>query len=185
VRTMGHSIMMSYDTYALFLLARSPDIQAELGAGAAQLMAGGPFRAEAREELPLARAVEEAVRLYPDAYVQDRTAAADLPIGDVTIEAGTRILISPWVIHRDARNVAEPARFLPERFLPERRRSIARNAFIPFGSGPKICVGNRFELEPADPHSQLIDPPLLEPAGTLGVPTGGLHAWVRPRDAAA
>lgn len=197
----GHGTTALSLTYALFLLARSPEIQRSLGDSVTGLGRTGPLRVEDLEQLPLARAVvEEALRLYPVAYFQDRAAAADLQFGGVTIEAGTRILISPWVMHRDARSFPEPLRFQPERFLPENRRSIPKYAFVPFGGGPKICVGNhfalleaslilativgRFELAPLDTYTHLIDPALLDPRGTLGVPSAGLHVGLRPRAAA-
>lgn len=198
----GHGTTALALTYALFLLSRSPEHQRSLAESVAQLDRSGPLSADDLERLPLARAVfEEALRLYPVAYFQDRAAAAELQLGEVTIEAGTRILISPWVMHRDARSFPEPLRFLPERFLPENRRSVPKYAFVPFGGGPKICVGNhfallegalilatiggRFELEPMDSYTHLIDPSLLDARGTLGVPAGGLHVRIRPRASAA
>lgn len=198
----GHGTTALALTFALFLLARSPEIQGALGAAVGRLGRAGPLHAEDLDQVPLARAVvEEALRLYPVAYFQDRTAAVDLRLGDLSIEAGTRILVSPWVMHRDARSFPDPLRFLPERFLPENRRGIPKYAFVPFGGGPKICVGNhfalleaslilatlagRFELEPLDDHPELIEPRLLVPKGTLGVPAGGLRVRIRPRAVAA
>jgi cytochrome P450 len=67
----------------------------------------------------------------------------------VEIRAGTSVLISPWIIHRHRALWNDPDYFDPERFAPERRDKIHRFAYIPFGAGPRICIGMGFSMQEA------------------------------------
>jgi cytochrome P450 len=70
-------------------------------------------------------------------------------LGKERIPAGTIILISPWVLHRHPILWSEPDKFVPERFLPERRAQIPRFAYLPFGAGPRVCLGIGFAMQEA------------------------------------
>ncbi|MCC6831502.1 MAG: cytochrome P450 [Thermoleophilia bacterium] len=88
--------------------------------------------------LPFARAVfEETLRLHPPAWIVSRVAAAPVPVRDWTAPAGTILIISPYLMHRDARWFPDPERFDPDRPLP----ADGASGFLPFGAGPRKCVG--------------------------------------------
>jgi cytochrome P450 len=82
------------------------------------------------------------MRLYPAAPgLSTRVALADDELGDKTIAKGTNIVLLPWVLHRHRRLWEDPERFDPDRFLPERSQGRPRFAFLPFGAGPRVCIG--------------------------------------------
>jgi cytochrome P450 len=89
--------------------------------------------------------VDEVLRLYPPAFVIVRQAIDDDVAGGVRIPKGSLVLIAPWVLHRHRRFWNAPDRFDPSRFLPDRSPP-PRFAYMPFGAGPRICVGNPFAL---------------------------------------
>ena len=97
--------------------------------------------------LPFADAVvKEAIRLYPPGYVLGREAITDCDIGGWRIPAGATVFMSPWVMHRDPRWFASPEEFLPERWLDGLATRLPRFAYVPFGGGPRVCMGDRFAL---------------------------------------
>jgi cytochrome P450 len=89
------------------------------------------------------------LRLYPPAPFISRDSVAADRVGPVEIRAGTSVLISPWIIHRHRALWNDPDYFDPERFAPERRDKIHRFAYIPFGAGPRICIGMGFSMQEA------------------------------------
>jgi cytochrome P450 len=93
--------------------------------------------------------VDEALRLYPPAPLITRAAMAEDRIGHFKIPKGSMVAIAPWVLHRHRRLWAEPDAFDPDRFMPERRSAIDRFAYLPFGAGPRICIGASFALQEA------------------------------------
>ena len=96
--------------------------------------------------LPLTRAfLDETLRLYPPAYLIVREAQAADEIAGHAIPAGTIVSISPWVLHRHHAHWRDPERFDPQRFLPGATPP-DRMVYLPFGAGPRICVGAQFAL---------------------------------------
>jgi enediyne biosynthesis protein E7 len=93
--------------------------------------------------------VEETLRLYPTAWIISREAAVDDQVGGVDIAAGTTVVISPFLLHRHPRWWRHPDRFEPGRFGPGRPRLSHRYAYIPFGAGPRFCIGTTYALEEA------------------------------------
>ncbi|HEX7254005.1 MAG TPA: cytochrome P450 [Thermoanaerobaculia bacterium] len=143
----GHETTAIALSWAFFLLARDPAAQARLGREVLAATDGRPFRAADLPRLPFAEAViKEALRLYPPAYVIGREALKDCVIGDYAIPAGATIYISPWALHRDGRWFDEPERFQPERWLDGSTARLPKYVYIPFGGGPRICVGERFAM---------------------------------------
>ncbi len=98
-------------------------------------------------QLPwLAATLKEAMRLYPPvAAVMSRRTTAPITLGGVAVPKGALLRITPWVLHRDERWFAQPGRFMPERFL-EGAPEIPRGAWIPFGLGPRVCIGQHFAM---------------------------------------
>ena len=102
------------------------------------------------DRLPLTRAAfEEAIRLYPPAPSINRAAIADDLYGDVEIKAGVTVLVMPWTLHRHRSLWAQPEAFIPSRFWPENRGAIDKFQYLPFGAGPRICIGASFALQEA------------------------------------
>jgi cytochrome P450 len=142
----GHETTANAITWTLFLLAEQPALQERVAEEARQAMAGG---ADARlgERLPLLRRViEESMRLYPPVPRFDREAVGPDRLGDYEVAPGDIISIWPWLIHRHRALWEDPDAFDPDRFLPERRAAQHRFQYLPFGAGPRVCVGMRFAM---------------------------------------
>jgi cytochrome P450 len=92
---------------------------------------------------------EEALRLYPPAHTIARTAVKEDWIGGVRIPPGAAVFISIYATHRNPTLWPEPERFDPERFVPEAAAKRHRFAYLPFGGGPRICIGNGFAMAEA------------------------------------
>jgi cytochrome P450 len=93
----------------------------------------------------LQASLKESLRLYPPALIFTRMACTDLQIGSITIPKGDLIAMTPYVVHRDPRWYESPEAFRPERFLPG-APEIERGAWIPFGTGPRVCMGQHFAM---------------------------------------
>jgi cytochrome P450 len=90
--------------------------------------------------------VMEAMRLYPPAWMLGRESTGPFELCDYEFPSGTTIFISPWVLHRDPRYFEEPLTFRPERWMGNLARELPRFAYMPFGGGPRICIGQRFAM---------------------------------------
>lgn len=99
--------------------------------------------------LAYTRAVlDEAMRLYPPVYIIARKARQEARIGELRVDAGDLAVVSPWVLHRHRRRWRDPDVFAPERFLPGNPPP-DRFSYLPFGLGPRICIGAQFALTEA------------------------------------
>jgi len=135
--------------------------------------------------------VKEAMRLYPPAWALVRTAANKVEIGGYTVPAGSSVVMSQWVMHRDPRFYEEPERFRPERWLNESSTPLPRFAYFPFGGGPRICIGAAFAMTEAvlvlatvAQRWKLRLEPGWAPAPVPGItlrPRGGIKVRVEPR----
>ena len=143
----GHETTALALSWTWYLLAQHPDADAKLAAELRDVLGG---RSPTVGDLPQLRFTEqvvtEAMRLYPPAWGFGREALADCEIGGYPIPAGTTIIISPWVSHRDPRYFERPTEFRPERWSGDFARQLPRFAYMPFGGGPRICIGNRFAM---------------------------------------
>jgi cytochrome P450 len=100
--------------------------------------------------MPYTRQVlEESLRLYPSAPFVSRDSIGPDRIGGIDIRGGTSVLISPWLIQRHRKLWEAPDYFDPDRFAPGRRETIHRFAYLPFGAGPRICIGMGFAMQEA------------------------------------
>jgi cytochrome P450 len=143
----GHETVACALTWALYLLFAAPDIceivRAEADAAAIASLPVSRWL----EEMPMTRAVvEETLRLYPSVPLLSRTAIVPETVDGHRLPRGARIVVAPWILHRHRRLWRAPDQFLPERFLPGRRESIDRYSYLPFGAGPRMCIGARFAL---------------------------------------
>lgn len=137
-------------TWAIFLLSHVPHVRAAIEAEIDTHVSNAELTTEMLGKLVWTRAViEETMRLYPPAPMIGRMARGKDTFGGVHYPAGTTVLIAPWVLHRHARLWREPDVFLPERFLPGQREQIPRYAYLPFGAGPRGCLGMGFAMQEA------------------------------------
>ena len=138
----GHETTATALFWALYLLALDPSTQDEVAREALEAAASGEFAAE---KLKFTRAVlDETMRLYPPAFLIARAAAAPDVIAGKPVQKGDIILISPWILHRHEKLWREPNAFDPRRFLTGTPPD--RFAYLPFGVGPRVCIGAQFAL---------------------------------------
>jgi cytochrome P450 len=143
----GHETTANAVSWTLYLLSRQPALQEEVAGEAQAALAAGEDDAALPDRLPLLRRViEEALRLYPPVPRMDRQAVAADMLNGYAVEPGDIVSIWPWILHRHKALWDDPDRFDPDRFLPERRGGYHRFQYLPFGGGPRICVGMRFSL---------------------------------------
>jgi cytochrome P450 len=90
--------------------------------------------------------VKEAIRLYPPIWAIVRNPVNDCEIGGYRVPAGSSVIMSQWVMHRDSRFYEAPDRFDPDRWLDERAKGIPKFAYYPFGGGPRTCIGAAFAM---------------------------------------
>ncbi|MCW1969445.1 MAG: cytochrome P450, partial [Anaerolineae bacterium] len=90
--------------------------------------------------------LKEAIRLYPPASGATRQPIHDIELGGYQLPKGSNIAISTYVMHRNPEYFADPLKFDPERFSPEREAHIPKYAYLPFGGGPRVCIGNTFAM---------------------------------------
>jgi len=138
-------------TWAWYLLSRNPGCARTLQAELRDVLHG---RTPTFEDLPQLRytrmVVQETLRLYPSAWAIARTVINDDEIDGYRIPAKSMIVISPYVAHRRVASWENPEGFDPERFSPERSENRSQFAYIPFGGGPRLCLGIRFALMEAE-----------------------------------
>jgi cytochrome P450 len=144
----GHATTANALTWAMFLLSQVEEWRERVAAEARRELAGS---AEGLvDRLVETRAViEEAVRLYPPIAAMSRVALGPDELGGKRVRRGSLIVISPYVLHRHRRLWDRPAVFDPTRFLGEARLKIDRFSYLPFGVGPRICIGQAFALQEA------------------------------------
>jgi cytochrome P450 len=151
----GHETTARALGWTLYCLANSPSDREKVEAEIDEVLAREPDPVKWLDAMPWTRAAfEEAMRLYPPAPSINRAAIADDSWDNgkgetVTIEAGTTILVMPWTLHRHTKLWDRPGAYIPSRFLPENRGSIDRYQYLPFGVGPRICIGATFALQEA------------------------------------
>ncbi|MBC7977362.1 MAG: cytochrome P450 [Myxococcales bacterium] len=143
----GHETTASTLAFATWLLARHPDVRARLEAEVAEVIGPRNPSYEDLARLPYTLAVlKETMRLYPPVSGIGRRATRDVDLGGVRIQAGEYLTVNVWGIHRRPDYFPAPERFQPERFLGEAARSHERGSYLPFGAGPRVCIGNHFAL---------------------------------------
>jgi cytochrome P450 len=143
----GHETTARALTWTLYLLSRSPQWSADLEAEVARVTGGGAVAGEHIDRLLLVQqVVKESMRLFPPVPMMSRQAVANTRIGDHDIKAGTSVIVPIYAIHRHRKRWEDPDRFDPARFAPEREAGMERHQYMPFGAGPRICIGMAFAM---------------------------------------
>lgn len=189
----GHDTTTSTLTFLVYELARNPDWRGRVGAELDAAVGGdGPGAEQLLGGLPLlSQAVDETLRLYPPAWLGARRAVRDFEFAGARVPAGLPVSYSSWASHRLPEVFEDPDCFRPERFEPERRAQLPRGAYVPFGQGPRVCIGKRFGYTEVQAIAAALlrrFEPELPPAHRLKVqwaptlsPKGGLRLRLRPR----
>lgn len=184
----GHETVASALTWTWMLLAQDPSVRQTLRHEIGAVLNDRYPTTTDLSSLPYTGQVfSEALRLYPPAWVISRKAIEEDEVNGVTIPENSLVILSPYVVHRNVRFWSDPEAFNPEHFSP--RAEINRFAYIPFGAGPRLCIGSQF----AQIEAQLIlamitqrfwlklasdTPPQVDALVTLR-PHGGLHMRIQ------
>ena len=137
----GHETTANALSFALYLLANHPGEQDKLRAATAGLSLDETVRNE-----QLLAVINEAMRLYPPAWISDRVAMQDDQFRNFRIPKDTVLVLFYYGLHRDPQYFPDPEAFVPDRFLKKNSDKEKPKAFYPFGAGPRLCIGNNFAL---------------------------------------
>jgi cytochrome P450 len=189
----GHETWSNSMAWTWYLLSEHPEFRERLHAEVDAVLGGRPATAEDVEDLRLVRwTYLESLRLYPPVWLIGRAAAVDHELDGHTIPAGSVVLISPWVVHRDPRWYPDAEEFRPERWDKDAAQRVPTFAYLPFSAGRRVCIGQplatlsgtlflstiaqrwRLDIVPGHP---------IEPAAPLLRPRHGMPMIATPRDA--
>jgi len=162
----GHETTATSTTWALYFLSRDREVYRRWKDEAAALGGRVPTADDA-PRLPYALGIfKEALRLYPPAFLLDRVATEDVEVGGYLIPRRTPVFVCPYALHRQPALWPEPERFDPDRFTPQAEAARPRLAWLPFGAGPRVCIGAQFaSLEAQLLLAQIAQRFDLEPVG--------------------
>ena len=143
----GHETTALALTWAFYLLSHHPEVEAKIVAEIASVTGGAPLEAGQVAELAYTRqAVMEAMRVYSPVSMIGRSVMQGFRIGAQDLQPGDRLLVPIHAVHHHAMLWERPAEFDPDRFTPDAIKSRHRFAWMPFGAGPRICIGMQFAL---------------------------------------
>ena len=141
----GHETTANALTWTWYLLSQSPEAEAALHEEVDRVLAGRlPTVADIPALAWVERVVTESMRLYPPAWLIGRRAIAEYAFGPYVAPPRAILIMSPFIVQRDARWYADPERFDPARWTPELKGSLPPFAYFPFGGGPRRCIGESF-----------------------------------------
>lgn len=141
----GHETTANALAWTWYLLSQHQEAEAKFHAEIDSVLAGRLPSAGDIPRLPYTEMVfSEVIRLYPPAWVLRRQALSDFKIGGYVLPAGSYVVVSQYVLHRDARFYPEPLKFDPERWTPDKMAARPKFAYFPFGSGTRLCIGQPF-----------------------------------------
>ena len=141
----GHETTSNTLTWTWYLLSEHPEIEERLHHELDFQLSGRLPTVEDFQHLRYTEMViTEALRLYPPAWIMGRRALKDYQLGPYIVPAGSIVIMSPYLMHHDARYFPDPFRFDPDRWTPEARTSRPQFSYFPFGGGPRRCIGEGF-----------------------------------------
>ena len=143
----GHETTAYTLTFAWYALSQNPGVLEKLHHEVDTVLQGRRATLADLANLPYTEMIiKETLRLYPAAWAFTRSVVEDVPIGEYTLPKGAAVMVSPWTLGRDACWYPDPEKFDPERWTPENEEKTPRYAFVPFGGGPRVCIGNQFAM---------------------------------------
>jgi cytochrome P450 len=143
----GHETTALSLSWAWYLLSLNPPIEKKLHEELQQVLAGRTPQAGDMPQLVYTeKVVKEVMRLYPPAWAVARTVAKETEVAGYVLPIGANVVVSPWVMHHDARFYTDPLKFDPDRWSAERAQTVTKYAYFPFGAGPRGCVGQSFAM---------------------------------------
>jgi cytochrome P450 len=143
----GHETTANALAWAFYLLGQHPPAMRKLRAEIDTVLGDATPTPEKLRAMPtLTQTLDEVLRLYPPAWVVERQANEADVVAGYRVEKDTVVGVSPYLIHRDPDYWENPEGFDPERFSPERSANRPKLAYVPFGAGPRFCIGNNFAL---------------------------------------
>jgi cytochrome P450 len=188
----GHDTVANALSWTWYLLTTHPEVYDRV---LAEIAAACGDRAPTSADLvgmPYGQMViEESMRLYPPAYAIGRQAERALRLGDASVAVGDIVIIAVHEIHARADYWPEPLAFRPERFTDEEKKARPRQRYLPFGAGPRVCIGAFFAMTEAQLllatiaqrwRFTLAQPPTIEPEPLVTLrPRGGVRVSLQPR----
>ncbi|MDZ4766463.1 MAG: cytochrome P450 [Chloroflexota bacterium] len=144
----GHETTAVAMTWTWYLLAQNPDVEARLHAEIDAVLGGRtPTLEDLSKLVYTGQVIKEVLRLYPPAFAATRAVSAEtFEMGGYTFKQKEVIMINIYGVQRDARFFPDPDRFDPDRFSAENEKLIPKYAYLPFGGGPRVCIGNAFAM---------------------------------------
>lgn len=143
----GHETTSNALMWTFYCLSEHPEVETRLHAEIDAVLGERPPTLDDLLRLPYTEMViKEAMRLYPPAWSATREPKTDVTLGGWLVRRGEAIMLNFYGVHRDPRFFPDPERFDPERFNPENEKRIPKYAYLPFGGGPRICIGNAFAM---------------------------------------
>jgi cytochrome P450 len=188
----GHETTAVALTWTLWLLAKYPHVQDQVAAEVQATIGTGNVEAQHIERLTFTKQVlQEAMRLYPPVPAITRQPLAPLMLGDEQLTPATTVAITIYPLHRNRRIWKNPDAFDPDRFTVEQIKARPRNAYLPFGAGPRICIGASFAMIEAAVVLALVvrafrfravDGHRPHPVARITLrPHGGMPLYIEPR----
>jgi cytochrome P450 len=168
----GHETTANALTWTWYELGRNPGVLKRIEQELAEVLGDRAITVDDLPKVPyLAATIDEAMRLHPPAYMTGREVLRDITIGGHHIPAKSTLLIYIRGIHRRSEYFPSPLAFKPERMLPDAKKARPRHHYLPFGAGPRVCIGSHFALmEAALCLATMIQHAKLRPLATHVVP---------------
>jgi cytochrome P450 len=143
----GHETTSRALTWTWYLLSQNPEVEQRFHDELQAVLGGRTPTLEDLAQLTYTeQIVKESMRLYPPAWVTTRQAHQDTTLGGEPVKKNNVVIINIWGVHHNPNLYPDPWAFKPERFTPEFEKSLPKSAYLPFGNGPRVCIGNAFAM---------------------------------------